>query len=201
MRKILICMLFGINFVYADGLKALDGFLHNQMTSADFSQTVYGNKKNRVSTGVLEISRPNKFRWEYVEDGQLIVSDGKTIYIYDKQLQQVTEKKLDASIGKSPALLLAGGSNLKSDYTVTNLSTGDDGLEWVNLVPKKAEDNNGFKLIQIGFKQNMLSKMKFVDSFDNKSTITFTNVKTGVTLPASDFTFTPKAGVDVIKSN
>ena len=66
---------------------------------------------------------------------------------------------------------------------------------------KKAEDNNGFKLVKIGFKQNTLAQMKFVDSFDNKSTITFTNVKTGITLPSSDFVFTPSPGVDVIKAN
>ena len=201
MRKLLIlCTIFGFTNVYADGVQDLDSFLRNQMSSANFSQTVFGVKKNRTTTGVLEISRPNKFRWEYVEDGQLIVSNGKTIYIYDKQLQQVTEKKLDASLGKSPALLLAGGSNIKRDDTVSNLPESA-GLQWVNLVPKKAEDNNGFKLVQIGFKQNTLAQMKFVDSFDNKSTITFTNVKTGIALPASDFTFTPQAGVDVIKSN
>lgn len=192
--------MLGLSNVYADGIQDLDGFLRNQMSSANFSQTVFGAKKNRTSTGVLEISRPNKFRWEYVEDGQLIVSDGKKIYIYDKQLQQVTEKTLDASLGKSPALLLAGGSNIKHDYTVSNLPESG-GLQWVNLVPKKAEDNNGFKLVQIGFKQNTLAQMKFVDSFDNKSTITFTNVKTGITLPASDFVFTPSPGVDVIKAN
>ena len=103
-------MLSGTVNAFADGVAALNGFLQNQMTSANFTQTVFGNKKNRVSTGLLEISRPNKFRWEYVEDGQLIVSDGKTIYIYDKPLAQVTEKKLDSSIGKSPALLLAVAS-------------------------------------------------------------------------------------------
>ena len=198
--RVFIYLMVGVGCVYADGLQALDGFLQNQNTSANFSQTVFGNKKNRTSTGILEISRPNKFRWEYVEDGQLIVSDSKIIYVYDKPLQQVTEKKLDASLGKSPALLLAGGSNIKHDYTVTNLNNNESGLEWVNLVPKKTEDNNGFKLVQIGFNHNTLAQMKFIDSFDNKSTITFTNVKTGISLPASDFTFTPKPGVDVIKA-
>jgi NAD+ synthase (glutamine-hydrolysing)/outer membrane lipoprotein carrier protein len=202
MKKLLALLMPAIaSHVFADGVEALDGFLQNQMTSANFSQTVFGGKKNRTSTGMLEISRPNKFRWEYVEDGQLIVSDGKIIYIYDKPLQQVTEKKLDSSLGKSPALLLAGGSSIKHDYIVSNLKESDDGLSWVNLVPKKTEDNNGFKLVQIGFKQKTLSQMKFVDSFNNKSMITFTNVKSGINLPASDFIFTPKPGVDVIKAN
>ena len=203
MNKILtILILIGVTLVYADGLKALDSFLQNKngTLSANFSQTVFGNKKNRTTNGVMEISRPNKFRWEYVDDGQLIVSDSKIIYIYDKPLQQVTEKKLTAALGKSPALLLAGGSNIKDNYVATNLMESG-GLEWVNLTPKSSIDNNGFKSVQIGFEHNNLAQMKFIDSFNNKSTITFTNVKTGISIPLSDFTFTPKAGVDVIKSD
>ncbi len=202
MKKLLIMIMLATSInVFADGITALNSFLKNQMTSANFSQTVFGNKKNRVSTGVMEISRPNKFRWEYIEDGQLIVSDGKTIYIYDKPLAQVTEKKLDNSIGKSPALLLSGGSNIKNDYIVSNIKESDDGVSWVNLVAKKVSDNNGFKLVQIGFRRDTLAEMKFVDSFNNKSMITFTNVKYMVQIPASDFIFTPKPGVDVIKAN
>ena len=202
MKKLLLLLLLSTSVsVFADGISSLDGFLKTKVTSADFTQTVFGNKKNRVSTGILEISRPNKFRWEYIEDGQLIISDGKTIYIYDKPLAQVTEKNLDSSLGKSPALLLAGSSNIKNDYIVTNVKESDDGISWVNLVPKNTEDNNGFKLVQIGFNQKILSQMKFVDSFNNKSMITFTNVKSDINLPASDFVFTPKAGVDVIKAN
>ena len=202
MKKLLIMIMLATSInVFADGVTALNSFLKNQMTSANFSQTVFGNKKNRVSTGVMEISRPNKFRWEYIEDGQLIVSDGKTIYIYDKPLAQVTEKKLDNSIGKSPALLLSGGSNIKNDYIVSNIKESDDGVSWVNLVAKKVSDNNGFKLVQIGFRRDTLAEMKFVDSFNNKSMITFTNVKYMVQIPASDFIFTPKPGVDVIKAN
>ncbi|MDQ5921754.1 MAG: outer rane lipoprotein carrier protein [Pseudomonadota bacterium] len=209
MKKLLLkimfsgCITLASVSCYANGIDALDKFLQNQNStvSASFSQTVFGVKKNRVTSGVMEISRPNKFRWEYVTDGQLIVSDGKTIYIYDKPLKQVTEKKLTQSLGKSPALLLAGGTNIKHDYTVTNLAQSD-GLEWVNLTPKNSSDNNGFKQVQIGFNSgaNSLAQMKFIDNFDNKSTIVFTNVKSGINIPASDFTFSPPAGVDVIKN-
>ncbi len=202
MRKLLICMMFGMS--YADGLKALDSFLQakNSTISANFTQTVYGSKKNKVSIGVMEISRPNKFRWEYTEDGQLIISDSKLLSIYDKPLQQVTQRKLGSSLGKSPAALLAGGSNIKQAYSVTNLPNSDD-LEWVSLTPKSLADNNGFKSVQIGFdsKTQVLTQMKFVDSFDNKSSISFTNVKTGITISDNDFKFTPGPGVDVIKAD
>ena len=205
MRKLLVGLLISASgFCFADGVKALDSFLQNKNStiSANFTQTVFGVKKNKVSVGVMEISRPNKFRWEYTEDGQLIVSDSKTISIYDKPLQQVTQRKLGSSLGKSPAALLAGGSDIKMAYNVQNLPESG-GVEWVSLTPKNAADNNGFKAVQMGFnaKDQTLAQMKFTDSFDNKSSISFTNVKTGVTIPESDFKFTPGPGVDVIKAD
>ncbi|HLX54018.1 MAG TPA: outer membrane lipoprotein chaperone LolA [Aquella sp.] len=200
MMLIGMCVFGGV--AYADAMKSLDGFLQNKQISGDFTQTVYGNKKNRVSTGTMQIERPNKFRWEYVKDGQLIVSDSKNIYVYDKPLKQVTVKKLNSSIGKSPALLLAGGTDVKKNYTIS-VMPDSEGLEWVSLIPKNINDNNGFKSVSIGFTKNtgLLSQMKFTDNFDNKSAINFTNVKVGVKVPATSFIFTQPAGVDVIKSD
>jgi len=201
-KMILVSVCVLGSMAYADAMKSLDGFLKNKQVSGDFTQTVYGNKKNRVSTGTMQIDRPNKFRWEYVKDGQLIISDSKNIYIYDKPLKQVTVKKLNSSIGKSPALLLAGGVDVKKSYTISAMPESA-GLEWVSLTPKNIKDNNGFKSVTMGFAKitGLLSQMKFTDSFDNKSAIDFTNVKVGTKVPASAFMFTTPAGVDVIKSD
>ncbi len=201
-RTILISACLLASTVHADAIKSLDGFLKNKQISGDFTQTVYGNKKNRVSIGTMQILRPNKFRWEYVKDGQLIVSDSKNIYVYDKPLKQVTVKKLGSSLGKSPALLLAGGNDVKKNYTVAAGTQSAD-LEWVSLTPKNANDNNGFKSVAMGFakKTKLLSQMQFTDNFDNKSQIVFTNVKVGVKVPEANFTFIPPAGVDVVKSD
>jgi len=197
-----LCLFSSIS--YANGVADLDNFLQrkNNTLSANFSQTIYGKKKNKLSNGTMQISRPNKFRWHYVEDGQLIVSDGKHIYIYDKPLQQVTQKKLDAILGKSPALLLAGGTDIKKYYKIKALPDVD-GTEWVLLSPKDVKDNNGFKTVEMGFKKSdqTLSAMKFTDSFDNKSRIDFDLVKHGVNFAESEFKFTLPAGVDMVKAD
>jgi outer membrane lipoprotein carrier protein len=199
---LILTLLLSFNLAVADGVKALDYFLQNKSTTinANFTQTVFGMKKNRISSGVIEIKRPNKFRWEYTAGGQILISDGKTIYIYDKPLAQVTERKLSKALGKSPALLLAGGNDIKQDYIVTNLPDSN-GLEWVNLTPKIASDNNGFKSVQIGFKNNTLAQMNFVDSFDTKTVITFSNVKMGQSLNEADFNFKPTAGIDIVNAD
>ena len=92
MKKVL-CLVLGFTSVavFADANSTLDGFLAQAKTmKADFSQTVISGKKSRTTTGTMEIARPNKFRWEYTQDQQLIVSDAQKIYIYDQPLQQVT---------------------------------------------------------------------------------------------------------------
>jgi len=201
MKKVLV-ILSGIMVfnVYADQ-SALDNFLSNANTmKASFTQTIVTGKKTRVSHGTMEIMRPNKFRWEYTEDKQLIISDAQKIYIYDQPLQQVTIKALGSSIDKSPAAVLAGANNIKSIYKITNVAGTTDGLNWVKIEPKQANDNNGFQVVMMGFdKSQKLASMQFIDSFGNKSTLTFNNLQTGVSLSPNDFKFKAPAGVDVVE--
>lgn len=185
---------------YADQA-ALDNFLANAKTmKADFTQTIVTGKKTRTSHGTMEIMRPNKFRWEYTEDKQLIVSDSSKIYIYDQPLQQVTVKPLGSSIDKSPAAVLAGANNIKTIYKIGDMPSAKDGLSWTRIEPKQANDNNGFQVVMMGFDKNgKLSSMQFIDNFGNKSTLVFSNLQTGIAIPASDFKFKAPAGVDVVE--
>lgn len=208
MKKLLPCLLLITALSYADGLKSIDNFLKNKTStiSANFTQTVFGNRKDRISNGTMEIARPNKFKWQYASlngvSGQLIMSDSKTIYVYDKDLAQVTEKKLTSSIDSSPALLLAGGSNVHEIYNVTSIPSADT-LDWVSLIPKKVDDNNGFKKVEIGFNKidGKLAQMRFTDSFDNKSKIVFSNVNMNAKFAPTAFIFKAPSGTDIIKSD
>lgn len=202
MRKLILMIVSCgvLSLAHADD-NALNNFLANAKTiKADFTQTVVTGKKSRVTTGTMEIQRPNKFRWEYVKDQQLIVSDSKNIYIYDKPLQQVTVKSLGQSIDKSPAALLAGANNIKSLYNISDYKSGGDNLQWVKVEPKSSADNNGFQTVLMGFgSDGKIAAMQFVDTFGNKTSLKFSNVQTAVTIPASDFQFTPPKGVDVLQ--
>lgn len=201
MKKLFLCMSFINSCVFADS-KLLNDFIASATTmKADFTQTVVINKKARVTSGKMEISRPNKFRWEYTKDQQLIVSDAKRIYIYDKPLEQVTIKLLPKSIDKSPASLLAGANNINQLYQVTDVGIDQkSSLSWVKVTPKTENDNNGFQLILMGFdKKNKLSEMKFTDNFGNQTKVQFSNLQTGISLPASDFNFIVPKGVDVVE--
>ena len=83
-------------------------------------------------------------------------------------------------------------------YKVSELPTQGDSLNWIQIEPKAANDNNGFQIVMMGFNsQNQLKSMKFTDNFGNKTNLKFSNLQTGIKIPDSDFQFKIPAGVDV----
>ncbi len=201
MKKILFLAFINLNLnVFADGINSLNKFLIQKNISADFNQQVKTGNRVQTSQGTMQIERPNKFRWQYSKDGQLILSDGIKVYIYDEPLKQVTVRKLNQTLGKSPASLLSGGNNIKNDYKITNVPNKKDGLQWVLLMPKEINDNNGFKQVLIAFDQkDQLNQMKFIDSFGYESNLTFLNVKTPKNFIANNFKFIVPKDVDVLE--
>ena len=97
----------------------------------------------------MEFSRPGKFRWEYAKPyEQTIVGDGTRLWIYDKDLNQVTVRKLDRALGASPAALLAGSNEIEKSYALKSRRR-DGGLDWLEAVPR-AQDT-AFERIRLGF--------------------------------------------------
>ena len=198
MKKLTVLALsliaFAANAAAIDQLKA---FMASSKTlSASFSQTVTAKNKRENASGVLEISRPGKFRWSYSKPyEQLIVGDGKTLWIYDTELAQVTKKAMDAALGSSPAALLAGNNEIERDYTLREI--GKRGaLEWLSASPKKKE--NTFEAVRMGFRDNALAEMELVDNFGNTTKLVFSNMKKNPNIAATRFKFTPPKGVDVL---
>lgn len=200
-KNILLSCLFIPSLGFAANANINDYIAQMKSVKADFTQVVVSGKKKTTSTGTMEISRPNKFRWEYLSDHQLLVGDAKKIYIYDKDLEQVTIRNQGKAIDKSPAALLAGSDNISKIYNVQNIASKEsDGVVWFKVEPKKVTDNNGFQMVLIGFSnEKKLSKMMFVDSFGNQTAISFSNVEIGAKLPNSDFKFKIPAGIDVLE--
>lgn len=183
----------------ADGVSSLRDFFNNTNTMrAQFSQVVndkQGRKEQEVE-GTMQLQRPNKFRWDYKKPyEQQIVSDGKDVFLYDTELQQVTVRQLSKTLGSSPAAMLAGGENVEKSFTLKN-ATRKDGLAWVLALPKNKE--SGFERVLLGFKADKLRKMEIYDSFNHITHITFEEVERNPKLEDATFLFTPPKGVDVV---
>jgi outer membrane lipoprotein carrier protein len=144
----------------------------------------------------MQLQRPNKFRWDYKKPyEQQIVSDGKDVFLYDTELQQVSVRQLSKTLGSSPAAMLAGGENVEKSFTLKN-ATRKDGLVWVLALPKNKE--SGFERVLLGFKADKLRKMEIYDSFNHITHITFDEVERNPKLEDATFLFTPPKGVDVV---
>jgi outer membrane lipoprotein carrier protein len=178
----------------------LRNFLARARTlQADFSQMLVGEKggADKRSGGVFYLERPGKFRWNYQTPYQQeIVASGGKVWFYDKDLEQVTAKRLNQAIGSTPALLLTGEVPLESNFTIEK-QTVDEGLYWIKLLPKSEE--SGFKYVLLGLDGDNLAGMELSDNFGQLTRIYFTQVKTGIKLDPALFQFKPPAGVDVFE--
>jgi outer membrane lipoprotein carrier protein len=169
----------------------------------DFTQLVTSpdGKKTRTSKGSLEFQRPNRFRFNYTTPTeQLIVGDGRKVWLWDADLNQVTVRPMSQALGATPAALLSGGSLDKDfilkDVPKAGLSGPDAALEWVEALPRDKEGQ--FRSVRVGFKAGVLSTLLIEDGFGQRSRLDFAQFDSRATLPATRFQFTPPAGADVL---
>ena len=183
----------------ASATEALKNFLgQTQTLRARFAQMVLDKnlKPLQQAQGVMQFSRPGKFRWDYQKPyEQVIVGDGSRLWIHDKDLNQVTVRKLDRALGATPAALLAGSNELERDFTLKNLGS-DKGLDWLEAVPKNRDTI--FERIRMGFGKSGLEAIELRDQFGQVTVITFADVERNPKLPTELFRFTPPKGADVI---
>ncbi|OON63538.1 outer membrane lipoprotein carrier protein LolA [Massilia sp. KIM] len=166
----------------------------------EFTQQQVGKTKNGkaapVSSGTFVFARPGKFIWTYQKPyEQLLQADGEQLYIYDKDLNQVTVRKLGNALGSSPAAILFGSNNLEQNFTLSEAGERD-GLEWLNAVPK-AKDTS-FEQIGIGLKGGVPVAMELKDNFGQTSVLRFTSFQRNPQLAAQQFKFETPKGADVV---
>ncbi len=200
MRYLVLFLLWLPAAAGASSIDSLRAFLtHTTTASARFAQMVLDRnlKLLQQATGTMQFSRPGRFRWEYDKPyEQTIVGDGARLWIYDKDLNQVTTRPLDRALGASPAALLAGSNEIETNYTLTNLGN-QEGLEWLEAVPKSKD--TVFERIRLGFGKSGLEAMELRDQFGQITVIRFADVQRNPRLPADAFRFTPPQGADIIR--
>ena len=183
----------------AAGADAIKAFV-NEVKSARavFRQTVADadGKTLQQSSGSFQFARPGKFRWVYEKPyEQLIVGDGAKVWIYDRDLNQVTVKGLGAALGSSPAALLAGSNDLDAAYDFVSVA-GPSGLEWVEALPKDPESQ--FERMRIGFRKGNPEIMELHDRLGQVTTVQFSKLERNPRLRHDAFRFTPPKGADVV---
>ena len=184
----------------------LDKYLDNLKTlRTSFLQTLADGQGHEIdrSTGTLIVARPGKFSWDIHPQsgntskgaGQLMVSDGRNLWFYDRDLDQVTVKPVDAALSATPAMLLSGTVDVRKNFTLT-LAGQREGLDWVLVEPHGVDAD--FKDALFGFANGDLKRMILEDKLGQTATILFDHIERNVPVSAQETSFTPPKGVDVI---
>jgi outer membrane lipoprotein carrier protein len=195
----------------------LDSYLDNLKTlRTTFLQTLadpHGREIDRA-TGTLIVQRPGKFSWDIhpqsaagadgaaagaagsnAGTGQLMVCDGVNLWFYDRDLQQVTVKPVDAALSATPAMLLSGAVDVRKSFSITSAGQRE-GLDWVLVEPNGAQAD--FRSALLGFEHGDLKRMILEDKLDQTATVIFQKIERNVPVAATEVSFKPPAGADVI---
>lgn len=181
------------------GQQLIDDFVNNVQTmSGRFEQQLVDADDIVIdqSSGTIEIQKPGRFRWTYLEPyEQILVADGLNVWSYDVDLEQVTVKAQAEVLANTPALLLGGSQNVLDDFEYIG-SFQERGTVWVRLRPETTD--NGFTKVELGFDEGKLSRMIFSDNLGQTTLIAFFDLSLNESIEAHRFSFSPPDDVDVV---
>jgi outer membrane lipoprotein carrier protein len=214
---------------HADAIGRLKSFIASTRSGqANFTQELLDRKGKRIQfvSGTMQFVRPGKFRWSYQKPyEQLIVGNGEKFWLYDVDLNQVTEKKLDAALGSSPAALLSGNNDIERGFALRDISCDaahgtaaqtqpasaaaddhaaclggheNDGLEWLEAIPRNQEAS--IEKIRMAFNQKSdLVVVELYDTFGHNTVLHFSNLQRNPKLSPKLFQFEPPPDADILR--
>ena len=199
MRFLLIFLLAFVSSAEAGAIDRFKTFVRGtQSARGEFEQKVYdrSGKPTQESKGSFVFQRPGLFRWVYAKPvDQVIVGDGERVWIHDRDLNQVTVRKLSRALGSTPAALLAGSADVEKAFEMSEAGT-KDGLEWLEAKPREREA--GFERVRMGFDANGIRAMELFDHFGQTTQLRFLNLTRNPKVDPAEFRFQPPKGADVL---
>lgn len=181
-------------------VKRLTELLNQAQTiSARFSQLTLDGSGSQLqeTAGELSLKRPGLFRWHTdAPQEQLLVSNGKKVWLYDPDLEQVTIQEMDQRLTHTPALLLSGDvSKISESFAISYKEAGNV----VDFTLKPKSKDTLFDNLRLSFRSGVLNDMQLIDSIGQRTNILFLNVKMNQPIKESEFTFEVPEGADVIQ--
>jgi len=216
---IALTTLLATNNVYAQsetGAEQLRQFVRNSKSAeGDFVQQQLrapkanepqdkGLKVVRETRGHFVFQRPGRFVWDTQKPfEQKLITDGKQLILWDKDLNQATFRPAGQALATTPAAILFGETSLDQNF---DLVEGDErlGMKWVALVPKKnpnTKNDPPYTKISVGMSNGLPKALELIDGFGSVVLVTLDKIALNVSLPANRFTFTPPAGAEVLRLN
>lgn len=154
------------------------------------------NQRSEENHGLVWLKAPDQFRWHYQQPiEQLIVADGKQVWVYDEDLEQVTVKKQNNQLNPIYVII---NKDLSAQHYDIKFEIEHEGTSWVSLTPKEASEE--VKTVWLAIKEKQLSQIKVVNHLDQTMIFMFHDVEKNPKIDDDLFSFTPPEGVDVIQA-
>lgn len=195
MRFLMACLM--LLFASQASAHKIDEFLKGLDTfQADFEQVVETDSGMTAPVqGVFYLKRPGLFRWDYAgETAQLIVADGKRVWLLDRDLDQVSHQSQTTALRGTPAQLLSGKDGVERHFRIHRDYVAN-GLEWTQLIPKDADSQ--MEQVSVAFDGNQLRRLEMTDKFNQTTRFRFTNPRRNPQLDSALFKFKAPPGFDV----
>ena len=179
-------------------------FAAMESLSGRFEQRIVDEKGELLqeASGDFSVKRPRQLYWKTTDPYQhLVVTDGKILWLYDMDLEQVTRQPFSEDLDRAPALILSGETDALAQQFVISLNEpskqNEDDLEF-SLVPKS--EGGVFRKLTLRFVSGRIAAMVMVDSFQQSTQITFDKVAYNPDISSEIFQFSPPPGIDVIEN-
>ncbi len=172
---------------------------------AEFNQTSFNKSLNSTipAQGAVYLKKGGKVRWEYTEPTrQEIVSDGKKLWVYTPQLNQVNVGEAPEALAGPAGSFLAGLGKLHEHFTVRFLNPAQpidaDGNVVLDLTPKQSLPTLARLILALDPRTWDVRKATIHDQFENTVSMRFTKLAVNSGLSDQLFTFVPPAGVATV---
>ncbi|MCI0547426.1 MAG: outer membrane lipoprotein carrier protein LolA [Candidatus Rokubacteria bacterium] len=176
-----------------------------QDLSAEFTQVAQNRSLGQdiKAEGTVQLKKGGKMRWDYQSPApQQIVSDGKFLWVYTPELNQVNKGEAPRALAGPAGSFLAGLGKLREEFTVRFLNpankTDAAGRPVLDLTPKQPTPLLTRLVLTLDPRDYIVRQAVIYDQLQNTVTMTFNKVTVNSGLPDSVFGFTPPPGVVVV---
>ena len=196
--KYLVVFFLSISAAYGgQGPQKLQDFLNNiDVVAAKFEQSILDMDSGDTGRfqGMLYLSRPDKFRWDYQEPYEKqILADGNTVYVIDTDLDQITYVSQERALKGTPASVLLEEGDLSTRFEIIDIGESQ-GMDWVELLP--LDEESQFTRILISFLGNDIRRMEISDKFGQITRFQFYDIEQNPELDQDFFKFQRRQGFD-----
>lgn len=184
----------------ATALQSLTQYLQGiHSMTAEFKQEVRDETGTllQMSQGRMAWQRPDLFKWQVIEPDQqlkqLMLADGKWLWIYSPKLSQVIKQSLSHREGTPVSLLSGSVASIGRQFVVTKHR--EKQMIVYHLQPK--DPQAPFVSIELQVEDAKMVGMQFKDKLALTTTYFFSNITTNQSLPKAVFEFSPPPSVTI----